>query len=82
MPMPPDLPAEAQADAFACLTDALNLPTAAVAGGSVGAHSALQMAIRHPDRISALIQPVSLGNNPPGAANFAGRCGSGPRRRG
>jgi 2-hydroxy-6-oxonona-2,4-dienedioate hydrolase len=47
-----------------CLLDALGIPKAAVAGGSAGAPSALQMAIRHPDRISALILLVPLAYKP------------------
>ncbi len=70
-PMPPDPSAETQADAFVCLMDALKLPTAAVMGGSAGALSALQMAIRHPDRVSALILLVPLGYKPPDAVNSA-----------
>lgn len=70
-PMPADGSAEAQADAFVCLMDALNVPKAAVMGGSAGALSALQMAIRHPDRVSALILLVPLGFKPPGAADSA-----------
>ena len=70
-PMPTDASAEAQADAFVCLMDALDLQTAAVMGGSAGALSALQMAIRHPDRVSALILLVPLAYKPPVAANSA-----------
>lgn len=51
-PMPADGSAEAQADAFVCLADALDIDKAAVMGGSAGALSALQMALRHPDRVS------------------------------
>lgn len=54
-PMPPDATAAAQADAHACLLDALKLARVAVVGASAGAPSVLQMAIRHPDRVSALI---------------------------
>jgi 2-hydroxy-6-oxonona-2,4-dienedioate hydrolase len=70
-PMPADGSAEAQADAFVCLLDELDLPTAAVMGGSAGALSALQMAVRHPDRVSALILLVPLGYKPPGQPNSA-----------
>ena len=70
-PMPADATAESQADAFVCLMDALNLQTASVMGGSAGALSALQMAIRHPDRVSALILLVPLAYKPPVAANSA-----------
>ncbi len=70
-PTPADGSAEAQADAFVCLMDALNVPTAAVMGGSAGALSALQLAVRHPDRVSALILLVPLGYKPPGQPNSA-----------
>jgi len=61
-PMPADASAAAQADAHVCLLDALGIPKAAVMGGSAGAPSALQMPLRHPDRVSALVLlvPVSL----------------------
>lgn len=52
---PSDASAEAQADAHACLLDALGLRRVAVMGASAGAPSALQLAIRHPDRVSALV---------------------------
>lgn len=70
-PMPGDASAEAQADAFVCLLDALDIDTAAVMGGSAGALSALQMAIRHPDRVSALVLLVPLAWKPPTEANSA-----------
>jgi 2-hydroxy-6-oxonona-2,4-dienedioate hydrolase len=68
-PMPIDASAEAQADAFVCLLDALDIPQAATMGGSAGALSALQMAIRHPNRVSALILLVPLAYKPPTEAN-------------
>jgi 2-hydroxy-6-oxonona-2,4-dienedioate hydrolase len=70
-PMPADGSAEAQADAFVCLMDALDIDKAAVMGGSAGALSAVQMAIRHPDRVSALILMVPLGYKPPDQAPSA-----------
>jgi 2-hydroxy-6-oxonona-2,4-dienedioate hydrolase len=70
-PMPEDASAEAQADAFVCLLDALGIPKAAVMGGSAGALSALQMAIRHPDRVSALILVVPLAYKPATEPNSA-----------
>lgn len=70
-PMPADATAEAQADAYVCLLDALRIRTAAVMGGSAGALSALQMAIRHPERVSALILLVPLAWKPPTAADSA-----------
>jgi len=70
-PMPADATAEAQADAYVCLLDALKIRTAAVMGGSAGALSALQMAIRHPKRVSALILLVPLVWKPTNAVNSA-----------
>ena len=70
-PMPADSSAEAQADAHVCLLDALGIKQAAVMGGSAGAPSALQMAIRHPDRVSALILLVPLAYKPPTQTNSA-----------
>jgi pimeloyl-ACP methyl ester carboxylesterase len=63
-PMPVDGSASAQADAHLCLLDALGIQRAAVLGGSAGAPSALQMAIRHPDRVSALILLAPLAYKP------------------
>jgi pimeloyl-ACP methyl ester carboxylesterase len=70
-PMPPDASAAAQADAHVCLLDALGIRRAAVLGGSAGAPSALQMAIRHPDRVSALVLLVPLTYKPPTLADSA-----------
>jgi pimeloyl-ACP methyl ester carboxylesterase len=70
-PMPADGSAEAQADAHACLLDALGIRQAAVLGGSAGAPSALQMALRHPDRVSALVLVVPLAWKPPTRADSA-----------
>ena len=70
-PMPTNSSAEAQADAHACLLDALGIKQAGVMGGSAGAPSALQMAIRHPDRVSALILLVPLAYKPPTQTNSA-----------
>ena len=47
-------PAE-QADAMAALLDVLNVQSVAVVAGSDGGPSALQFALRHPERCSALI---------------------------
>ena len=70
-PMPADASAAAQADAHACLLDALGIQKAAVVGGSAGAPSALQMAIRHPDRVSALVLLVPLAYKPSTQADSA-----------
>lgn len=55
---PDDPSPEHQADAFADLLDALGLDRVAIIGGSAGALSAMQFAIRHPERCSALVAMV------------------------
>ena len=70
-PMPADASAAAQADAHVCLLDALGIAKAAVMGGSAGAPSALQMAIRHPDRVSSLVLLVPLTYKPPSLEDSA-----------
>lgn len=57
-PLPSDASAAAQADAHKCLLDELNVSSAAIVGVSAGAPSAMQMAIRHPDRVSSLVLVV------------------------
>jgi 2-hydroxy-6-oxonona-2,4-dienedioate hydrolase len=63
-PMPADGPPEAQADAHACLLDALGIARASVLGVSAGAPSATQMAIRHPHRVDALVLVVPIAYKP------------------
>jgi pimeloyl-ACP methyl ester carboxylesterase len=65
-PMPADASPMAQADAHACLLDALNLQKVVVIGGSMGAPSAMQLCLRHPDRCSALILlfPIAFAPHP------------------
>ena len=70
-PMPLDATPAAQADAHVCLLDALGIGKAAVLGGSAGGPSALQMAIRHPDRVNALILLVPLAYKPAALADSA-----------
>jgi pimeloyl-ACP methyl ester carboxylesterase len=57
-PFAADASSEAQADAFAHLLDALRIERLPVLGGSAGALSALQFALRHPQRCSALVPIV------------------------
>jgi pimeloyl-ACP methyl ester carboxylesterase len=54
-PLPGDPSAAAQADAHACLLDALGIRHAAVIGASAGAPSSMQFALRHPERCTALV---------------------------
>jgi 2-hydroxy-6-oxonona-2,4-dienedioate hydrolase len=67
-PLPVDASPQAQADAHACLLDALGVPRAAVLGASAGALSAMQMAIRHPSRVNSLILVVPIAYRPVSAA--------------
>ena len=68
---PADASPAAQADAQACLLDALKLPKAAILGGSAGAPSTLQFCLRHPERCSAMILLVP--------AFFPQRAAGGPQ---
>jgi 2-hydroxy-6-oxonona-2,4-dienedioate hydrolase len=63
-PLPQDASAAAQADAHACLLDALNIERAAVLGTSAGGPSSMQFAIRHPDRTAALVLLVPAAYTP------------------
>ena len=54
-PAPPHPSIALQADAHACLLDALGIEKTAVIGVSAGAPSALEFALRHPERCTALI---------------------------
>ncbi|MEO7939764.1 MAG: alpha/beta hydrolase [Burkholderiaceae bacterium] len=69
-PLPADASAAAQADAHACLLDALQIKRAAVIGASAGAPSSMQFALRHPGRCSALVLLVP--------AAFMPRAGGAP----
>lgn len=55
---PEEPSSENQADAFVDLMDHLEIARAPICGGSAGALSALQFAIRHPDRCSAVVALV------------------------
>jgi 2-hydroxy-6-oxonona-2,4-dienedioate hydrolase len=65
-PMPADASPAAQADAYACLLDALNVPKAAVLGGSAGVHSSLEFCLRHGPRCAAmaLLVPALIAARP------------------
>jgi pimeloyl-ACP methyl ester carboxylesterase len=67
-PLPEDASPAGQADAYACLLDALGIEQAAIMGTSAGGTSAIQFAWRHPDRCSAL---VLFSANTPGEAEAA-----------
>jgi len=70
-PRPADASPEAQADAHICLLDALGIARAAVMGVSAGGPSALQTAIRHPGRVSALVLVVPIAYKPGTVADSA-----------
>lgn len=54
-PAPKRFTLEQQADAYADMLDSLGLEKVVVFGGSAGALSAMQFAIRHPERCEALV---------------------------
>jgi pimeloyl-ACP methyl ester carboxylesterase len=54
-PLPPDPSPVAQADAFAALLDHLEIGELPVVAFSAGSSSAVQLALRHPERVSRLV---------------------------
>jgi 2-hydroxy-6-oxonona-2,4-dienedioate hydrolase len=62
--LPDNASPEMQAEAFAELLDKLNLERVFVFGGSAGALSALQFAIRHPERCRGLVLFVPAAFSP------------------
>lgn len=66
-PMPDNASPASQSDAHACLLDSLGIERAAVIGYSAGATSAIQFALRYPERVSALVlvSPNAPGKEPP-----------------
>ncbi|WFP75540.1 alpha/beta hydrolase [Mesorhizobium sp. WSM4906] len=54
-PVPRDPSLAAQGDAHAALLSKLNVPKVVVVGVSAGARSAVELALRHPDKVAALI---------------------------
>jgi pimeloyl-ACP methyl ester carboxylesterase len=67
-PLPQDASPAAQADAYVCLLDALSVPQADVLAASAGSPSALQFALRHPDRVKSLVLLVPMLFAPPAEA--------------
>jgi 2-hydroxy-6-oxonona-2,4-dienedioate hydrolase len=76
-PLPSDAGAAAQADAHANLLDALGIERAAIVGGSAGAPSAMQFALRYPARTSALVLvvPAAYVPRPSGAPSLRAPAG-------
>lgn len=75
-PMPENASVNMQADAFACLLDALGIQQVAVMAVSGGAVSSIRFAARYPERISALIMtspsaPGDIYVAPPPKAAFS-----------
>ena len=70
-PMPADASPAAQADAHVCLLDALGNQRSGVLGLSAGGPSAMQTAIRHPLRVSALVLVVPIAYKPAAQADSA-----------
>lgn len=62
-PLPEGATVARQADAYACLLDALGIDQVAIFATSAGVTSSIQFALRYPERVSALI---FLSPNPPG----------------
>jgi pimeloyl-ACP methyl ester carboxylesterase len=63
-PVPEDASIPAQADAHAALLDKLGIGKAIVMGVSAGAPSAIELAVRHPSRVRALILVVPRAYDP------------------
>lgn len=63
-PLPQDASAAKQADAYACLLDALKIDRAAIIGISAGGPSTMQFALRHPERTSGMVLLVPLAYAP------------------
>jgi len=64
-PIPADASPASQADAFAELLDNLNISKVVVIGFSAGGPSSLQFALRHPDRVSALVMASAISHTIP-----------------
>ena len=60
-PLPADSSAEAEADTWAALLDVLQLDRVPVLAFSAGTAPAMQLALRHPDRVSSLVLMVPAG---------------------
>jgi pimeloyl-ACP methyl ester carboxylesterase len=58
-PLPEAPTTAAQADAFSCLLDELGIEQAPVLAFSAGSTSSVQLALRHPERVSALVLVAS-----------------------
>src|SRR5262245_5968677 len=75
-PVPSDTSPAAQADAHAALLAELNIANPIVVGISAGARSAVELAIRHPDQVAALILIVPGTYSPLSPVAIEGSRGS------
>ena len=75
-PLPRDASPEAQADAHACLLDALGVQQVTAIGGSAGAPSVMQLCLRHSEKCSGMILVVPLAFAPREEAAVALRAAS------
>lgn len=75
-PIPADASTAAQADAHAALLAALDVAEAVVVCVSAGARSAIELAIRHPRRVAALVLIVPGTYAPTSPVNIEGSRGS------
>lgn len=66
-PLPEDASPAAQADAHAALLDWLNIDKALVVGISAGGPSAIELGLRHPARVQALLLIVPRAYDPSGS---------------
>ncbi len=75
-PIPTDVSPAAQADAHRALLSTLMIDKAIVVGVSAGARSAIELALRHPDYVSALILIVPGSYTPQNPVMVEGSRGS------
>lgn len=75
-PVPHDSSPAAQADAHAALLDHLGIDRCIVAGASAGAPSAIELALRYPQRVAALILLVPRAYDPEHPVAVDGRLPS------
>ncbi|RWM22467.1 alpha/beta hydrolase [Mesorhizobium sp.] len=75
-PVPRDPSPAAQGDAHAALLSRLNVPKAVVVGVSAGARSAVELTLRHPDKVAALILIVPALYSPTSPVSIDVGCGN------
>ncbi|WP_082906084.1 alpha/beta hydrolase [Bradyrhizobium centrolobii] len=71
-PVPPDPSDAAQADMHAALLDALKIEKAIVIGTSAGARSAIELALRHSGRVTAIVLIVPATYSPASLVSIEG----------